>query len=156
MREIKFRGLSINGEWAYGLLAKEKNNWFISNKVGKPFAYQIRPETIGEYTNFKSKSGQEIYEGDIIKVKTGKRDFVWPINDSKEIAKGDIGTVYFSLTGCTVSFCKKEKVIYIGLHDLMSDSESLGGMEKACCVVIGNVYENLKLLERGIDNAKKG
>ena len=67
-REIKFRGLNISGQWCHGNLSILKNKtssgitagYYISNYAGSPFAYQVRPETIGQLVI------GEIYEGDIV------------------------------------------------------------------------------------------
>ena len=67
MREIKFRGKGINGEWYKGLLSisqgkpgQPEKGYYISNEAGMPWAYQVRPETIGQL--IATIDGQEFYE----------------------------------------------------------------------------------------------
>lgn len=66
MREILFKAKTINGNWVNGLLANKDDKWYISNKAGMPFAYDVRPETICQFTGLCDKNGNKIWDNDIL------------------------------------------------------------------------------------------
>lgn len=77
---IKFRGKTIGGDWVYGNLSVLNKRLgpidpgcYISNEAGSPFAYQVRPETVGQFTGIQDKTGQRIYGGDLILIRTPYR-----------------------------------------------------------------------------------
>ena len=131
MREIKFRGLDIQGEWRYGNLSillqkvgKVEKGTYISNRCGRPFAFQVQSKTIGQFTGLHDKKrtkeypdGQEIYEGDIVKEK-------WCVDNF---------TVIFQ-HGCFLAHDGRGP--FLILDDRHLDYE-----------VIGNIYENKELLK---------
>ena len=67
MREILFKAKTISGNWVNGLLANKDDKWYISNKAGMPFAYDVRPETLCQFTGLCDKNGKKIWENDILK-----------------------------------------------------------------------------------------
>lgn len=122
MREILFRGKDIKGNWYEGLLChnKKKDEWYISNKAGVPTAYQVRPETIGQFTGLTDKNGTKIFEGDIVR---------YGDTIHKVVFEQRNGTAYFGL-------------VYSPIETLpFGHYQDLRQLE-----VIGNIYENPELI----------
>ena len=130
MRDIKFR--------AWNEVEEKMLNWneFLDTNMKNTF---IAPESTGlilmQYTGLKDKNGKEIYEGDIVKVKLYKGEeekyFIGKVEyfGSNFIVDADNNSEYhvYDLDGFGIDY-------RYNLED---------------CEVIGNIYDNPELLEKG-------
>lgn len=141
MREILFRGKDIKGNWYEGLLAHNiaKDEWYISNKAGISTAYQVRPETIRQFTGLTDKNGNKIFEGDILQG-----------NEYPYCSDGDYNyyaeVVWFDNGCCGFGLCthKNPKSSVRGISD--GNCEWFEDFNSDNWLVIGNIYDNPELL----------
>lgn len=136
MREILFRGKrKDNREWIEGGIyyqksddVKEEAIYIIGgslNDVGS--AYEVIPETVGQYTGLTDKNGKRIFEGDIVKHHNQ--------NPIKEFSI-DIGSVFYYSKTCR--FLRTSKLF----PDECLEINSICEYE-----VIGNIHDNPELLK---------
>ncbi|MED5046487.1 YopX family protein [Bacillus siamensis] len=144
MREVKFRGMGINGEWYCGNLSIIKQRIksmgidpgsYISNKAGVPFAYSVRQETVGQFTGLKDKNGREIYEGDIVRNHRDNSNELLEVLWQEEVAEQASYGIYWTKEVPGFRF----KRIKRGLTTVFVAHVDLE--------VIGNIHQNPELLE---------
>lgn len=134
MRELKFRGKDVDNRWRFGYLLKDKKLFYISvprTNFGVVNYVIDDYTTIGQYTGLKDKNDIEIYEGDIVKCK-----LVNQINRNGKWINEDVYENY------EVIFSKED----LGFR-FKDQWMSIWKFEKCELEVIGNIYENKKLLE---------
>ena len=68
MRQIKFRGLRTDGKgWVYGLPYSSCYDDEMDQIVEWENHYDVKPETVGQFTGLQDRNGKEIYEGDFLR-----------------------------------------------------------------------------------------
>ena len=119
MREILFRGkAAYTNEWIYGSYFKDKNGMsWIDYK--EDYFYLVVPDTVGQYTGLKDRSGYKIFEGDVLQdLDDGALlEAEWNENEA--------------------SFCASE----------INDYCCYVANEMVCFEVIGNKWDNPELLK---------
>jgi uncharacterized phage protein (TIGR01671 family) len=133
MREVLFRGQrEDNGEWVFGRATFYRDGKFLQPESiaidTGGYIYEVKPETVGEYTGLKDSNGVKIFEGDILQKYGGKNSVLVRWDDES------CGFVY----DCTLSkHTPHENVMSLSLfHFRSADYE-----------IIGNIHDNKNLLE---------
>ena len=130
MREIKFRAMmrdknSVHdGLWVYVSCAGN-DMW---NSMNGRYYGDIRYETVGQYIGLKDKNGKEIYEGDVVRIRS-QYETDEPV-DSVAIV------------------CFRDGAFRCSFHDmLLGEKVCSGSSGNWNMEVIGNIYENPELAE---------
>ena len=119
-----FKAKTCNGEWVTGFLHCKDDKWYISNKAGSPFAYEVRPDTICQCTGLKDKNGKLIWENDIVRV-----------------------TINSGSTICRCAFADTVAQFQLWQEHTIKRTSTVLNLGNYECEVIGNIFDNPELLE---------
>ena len=139
MREILFRGKTLDGRWVEGsyghstiigedtyvatIIYSNDTNLFVADWD------EVVPETVGQFIGMYDKNGKKIFEGDIIRTVTFGFDCDKFITEVKFGARSGVQGFYLANGRSMFYFGQKNK-------NVMDDTE-----------VIGNIHDNPELIE---------
>lgn len=134
MRTIRFRGKRISGgRWVYGNSLIQWNsgiaitNNIAESKLNGKNTIEVATQTIGQFTGLYDRNGEEIYEGDILRIS----DFA---NVVCEFRHGTFGYMY----------CNDFHSFAGNTNYTFNPKNTDDDFE-----IIGNVYDNPELLKGG-------
>lgn len=154
MREIIFRGKRVdNDEWVYGFLicmnyidVWEQKVCYDGQEEIKyctTKSYQVKSETVSQFTDLTDKNGKKIFEGDIIKAYFQPKNFKNPpyAIGSVIFENGTFKVVVHVSKNSTVYnvFEKEDTAAYSIEHNFLDRYYVLE--------VIGNIHDNPELLQ---------
>lgn len=132
--KIKFRAKNtINGNWVYGYFNVVDGIHQIS--TGHT-VYPVHPKTVGQYIGLKDKNDEDIYEGDILKMR-----MPMPMINGTRMHNVEVFSQGYAFWFKTIH--------YPGFTDCLWFHYNIGDREK-----IGNIHENTNLLELKLDLLK--
>lgn len=133
-REILFRGKDkATIKWVYGDYTHNEglNTHYISRNVNNTSrkAWEVDPDTVGQYAEFKDKNGKKIFDGDIVHLKGDGFD-------GKEV-----GVDYYRV----VTFHDGAICLSAGDWLHVPIGEYIYGLED--WDIVGNITDNLELMK---------
>lgn len=149
MRGILFRGRRLpDYEWVEGYYCKyghtgAEKNYIIPVYASVLYAFDVIPETVGQYTGLTDNNGKKIFEGDIIKSTV----YIKQVNGKTEreiisVVEYGIGYAYSNVYGVCQRFRDGSGS---ALLSVMSTSNTVD------CTIIGNIHDNPEILRGEIE-----
>jgi len=144
MREIKFRGKTLSGEWVYGSLLTDFGGeiWIVNtlqdveNLNPENVWSEVDPGTVGQYTGLKDKNDVGIYEGDIVTWDDRSNGKYWRV---AQVYYDKFGRLCYKFTHKTTTTDLIGSIWYQGQFAYAETTHI--DLE-----IIGNIHENPELL----------